>query len=149
MLLLLFEIRNGRYAMPTERIIEIVPLVKMKKIPRTPEYVAGIINYRGEPLPVIDLCLLTENTPCEQRFSTRIILVNYQTKDGRLRQVGLLAERVTETIKINLAEVPSSGILMDEALYVGALASNDDEMVRYFDVQRVVPESVIDMLFQD
>jgi chemotaxis-related protein WspB len=48
MLLLLFEIGNGRYALETSQIIEIVPLVNLKKIPTTPAYVAGLMNYRGD-----------------------------------------------------------------------------------------------------
>ncbi|OGR05079.1 MAG: hypothetical protein A2511_07010 [Deltaproteobacteria bacterium RIFOXYD12_FULL_50_9] len=147
MLLLMFEIRDGRYAMPTNRIVEIVPLVKMKKIPRTPEYVVGMINFRGLPVPVLDLGLLTENIPCAQRFSTRNILVRYQAKNDRQHIIGLIAERVTETVKIDMAALPASGVMMDEALYVGALGSNDDDMVRCFDVQRMVPESIIEMLF--
>jgi chemotaxis-related protein WspB len=58
MLLLLFEIGNGRYALEVNQIIEIVPLVKFKKIPHSPDYVAGLMNYRGKGLPVIDLNLL-------------------------------------------------------------------------------------------
>jgi len=47
MLLLLFEIANGRYALDASQILEIVPLVKLKSIPSTPDYVAGLMNYRG------------------------------------------------------------------------------------------------------
>lgn len=149
MLLLLFEIVDGRYALPVDQIIEIVPMVKMKKIPRAPDYVAGIINYRGTPMPVIDLCSLIEGRPCEQRFSTRIILVHYRLRDDRQCILGLLAERVTETVKTKHKVLPPSGILMDDALYIGITGDSDDEMVRCFDIQVMIPESVVETLCQD
>lgn len=149
MLVLLFEVLDGRYALPTDQVVEIIPVVKMKKVPRAPQCVAGIINYRGTPLPVIDLGILIEGNPCAQRLSTRIILVYYPFRSERKHLLGLIAERVTETVKINHDSLPPSGILMDEELYVGALGDTDEEMVRCFDIQRLVPESIVETLFQD
>ena len=73
MLLLLFEIGDGRYALDVNQIIEIVPLVKFKKIPTTPDYVAGLMNYRGDGAPVIDLCQLIDHETFDDALSTRII----------------------------------------------------------------------------
>ena len=72
-------------------------MVLLRKIQHVPDYVAGVFNYRGSIVPVIDLCHLIQGTPCRLRFSTRIIMVNHTTKDG-MHCLGLMAERVTETL---------------------------------------------------
>jgi chemotaxis-related protein WspB len=76
MLLLLFEIAKGRYALDVTQVIEIVPLVNLKKITTAPAYVAGLMNYRGLGTPVIDLNQLVNGIPYENSLSTRIIITS-------------------------------------------------------------------------
>src|SRR4051812_13861061 len=93
MLLLLLKIGEDRYALPANRMIEVVPLVSLKKVPQALPGVAGIFNYHGQPVPVIDLSELTIGTPSEPRVSTRIILVNYPDAAGQKQILGLMAEQ--------------------------------------------------------
>jgi len=82
MLLLIFKIGADRYALPASQMIEVVPLVNLKKIPQAPPGVAGVFNYHGQPVPVIDLSELATGTPAQARVSTRIMLVNYSNASG-------------------------------------------------------------------
>jgi chemotaxis-related protein WspB len=148
MLLLLFEIGNGRYALETNQIIEIVPLVNLKKIPTTPAYVAGLMNYRGQGIPVVDLCELVDNAPIEDAFSTRIILVNYSIKNSGDRPLGLIANNVTETARTRLSKPPPSGVFMDSALYNGEETQGITDMIQWFDLKRMLPEEKISLLFE-
>lgn len=149
MLLLLFEIGDGRYALTSDQIVEVVPLVKTKKIPMAPNYVAGLMNYRGQPVPVIDLGRFIADAPCEIRFSTRIILVNYQTRASETNQtLGLIAQQVTETVKTDLSQIPASGVLMDKKLYPEEFISDSEKMVQWFDLKKIMPADDIDILFQ-
>jgi len=149
MLLLLFEIGEGRYAMGIDEIVEIVPFVKLKKIPMAQNYVAGLMNYRGNPIPVVDLNKLIEGTPSEPRLSTRIIIIRYFWNDEEGESLlGLIAHQITETIKTELKSIPTSGVLMDEALYRDRIESDDEGMVQWFDVKRMLPAGEISMLFQ-
>jgi chemotaxis-related protein WspB len=59
MLFLLFQLGKERYALQASRVVEVVPLLELKQLPQAPKGVAGIINYRGRPVPVVDLCALT------------------------------------------------------------------------------------------
>ena len=148
MLLLLFEIGNGRYALDTSLIIEIVPLVKLKKIPTTPEYVAGLMNYRGEGVPVIDLCRLVDRMECENALSTRIIMVKYPVKDD-YKPLALIANNVTETINSTLTKPPPAGVLMDRSLYDGEVTPETSDMIQWFDIKKMLPEQEIKLLFED
>ena len=96
--MLLFHAGDNLYALDTSQVIEVLPMVLLRKIQQVPDYVAGVFNYRGSIVPVIDLCHLIQGTACRSRFSTRIIMVNHTTKDGKVHHLGLMAERVTETL---------------------------------------------------
>src|SRR5688572_13503466 len=76
MLYVLFQLGNDRYALEAQRIVEVVPLLALKKIPLAPTGLAGIFNYRGQPVPALDLCELTFGRPVQERLSTRIIIIN-------------------------------------------------------------------------
>ena len=99
MLLLLFTLGNHRYALEARKVIEVVPLAELKAVPRAPHFVAGILNYRGVPVPVLDLTQMNQASPSRACMSTRIILVNYITDNATPHILGLMAERVTETVK--------------------------------------------------
>lgn len=147
MLLLIFETKEGRYALDTQYVAKIIPLVNLKKIPKSPDYIAGMFNYHGVPVPVVDLCSLTEGGGAELRMSTRIILVHYTSEDDTPRILGLIAEKVTETIKCTKKCQSNSGVLMDEALYSHTTGIDKEEMVQLFDIKRMIPENIISNLF--
>ncbi|MBD2090937.1 chemotaxis protein CheW [Microcoleus sp. FACHB-1515] len=113
MLLLLFRLGENRYAIDTADIAEIVPMVLLTKIPAAPAHIAGVFNYHSSIVPVIDLCQLIRGTACQACYSTRVVIVNSiagaaevePTRKGdrqfATRLLGLMAERVTETLKIS------------------------------------------------
>jgi chemotaxis-related protein WspB len=55
MLFLLFQLGEERYALDTSHVAEVLPLVAITPIPQAPTGVAGLFNYRGAPVPAIDL----------------------------------------------------------------------------------------------
>jgi chemotaxis-related protein WspB len=149
MLLLLFEISNGRYALEINQIIEIVPLVKLKKIPTTPAYVSGLMNYRGEGIPVVDLCQLIESVPFDDALSTRIIIVSYPIQNEEDKPLGLIANNVTETVRTKLSKPPPTGVLMDKSLYEGEVTPETTDMIQWFDIKKMLPTEEINLLFEE
>lgn len=101
MLFLLFRIGRDGYALATEQIIEIIPLVDLKKMRQSPEAVAGTFEYRGRFIPAVDLCTLELDRPAYRRLSTRIIVVRHPADNSAL--IGLIAEGVTETLRLDPA----------------------------------------------
>jgi chemotaxis-related protein WspB len=149
MLLLLFEIGEERYALPTTRVREIIPLVRLKKIPKTADYLAGLINFRGQPVPVVDLCVLIDNRSCEARLSTRIIMMEYPREGDNSKLLGMIAENVTETFKSEFAAPTTSGVLLDKNLYDQGVKTGSDEMIQWFDLKKILPAQEIERLLQD
>ena len=144
MLMLLFKLQEDAYAIDSTKVIEVIPYLNTQKIPMTPNYIPGMANYRGNPIPVIDLGQLINGLPCQQRMSTRIILTSL-TMGGEIKKiVGLLAENVTETIKT------PKGWLLKPSEKGPVFLDNDvtgHPMVRLFQPEQMLPEDLPGLSF--
>jgi len=136
MLILLFYIGDVMYTIKCEKVREIAPMVALKEVPHTPDFFAGYFNYRGDIVPVIDLCLLVQGQPCRMRLSTRIILVDYQTGETS-HTLGLIAERITETVRKPGDIFISPGIRTDHAPYLGGIMMEKKKMIQYIDLDQL------------
>ncbi|QTA87369.1 chemotaxis protein CheW [Desulfonema magnum] len=134
MLILLFYIGNIMYTIKCEKIREIAPMVVLKDIPHTPDFFAGYFNYRGIIVPVIDLCQLVQGRACEMRLSTRIILVDYKGKNDTSHPLGLIAERVTETVRKPEDAFVLPDIRSEQAPYLGGIVMEKKKMIQYIDL---------------
>lgn len=98
MLILPFKIADDNFAVGIDSIKEIIPVVDFNKLPSSPDYVKGLINYRGSVCPVLDVSMLIKNKPSKIFLSTRIIMIDMKNVNCSF---GLLAEQVTETTYID------------------------------------------------
>ncbi len=141
MLMLLFYVENERYAIQTNSVVEIVPLVALKKLQSAPETGVQVFNYRNQIVPVIDLCQLIHGYPCRPLLSTRIILVNQQDKNEVLHLFGLLAERVTETIDKKEADFFDPKMTGDLAPYLEKIITDKQGMIQCVRLDYLLPSS--------
>jgi chemotaxis-related protein WspB len=147
MLFLLFQLGKDRYALEASRVVEVVPLVELKQLPQAPKGVAGILNYRGRPVPVVDLCALTLGHAASELLSTRIIIINYPDARGTHRLLGLIAERATEAVRRDPKDFVDSGVKLAEAPYLGPILMADSAPIQWIYEQRLLPEPVRNLLF--
>jgi chemotaxis-related protein WspB len=148
-LFLLFELGQDRYALDVRQVAEVLPLVDLKQVPQAPPSVAGILNYRGEPVPVIDVSQLMLGRRAQRRLSTRVVLVQYPDADGQPRLLGLIAERATQTVRREETDFVASGVTNERASYLGPVAPDTRGLLQRLDVRTLLPTSVRDMLFQE
>jgi chemotaxis-related protein WspB len=137
MLFLLFQLGKDRYALPASKVVEVLPLVELKRIP----------NHRGRPVPAIDLSELTIGQPAGERLSTRIIMINYPDDQGRNRPLGLIAERVTETIQRETSDFTEPGMRLSDAPYLGPVLMDGKGCIQWLYEQRLLSDRVRDLLF--
>jgi chemotaxis-related protein WspB len=147
MLFLLFQLGDDRYALDTSRVAEVLPLVAITPIPQAPAGVAGLFNYRGAPVPAIDLSRLTLSRPAPARLNTRLVVVHYPDDRGDTHLLGLIAEKVTETVRRDPAEFVASGVTLDRAPYLGPIAADARGLLQWIQVENLLPPSVRDVLF--
>ena len=149
MLFLLFQLGRDRYALEASRVVEVVPLLALKQLPQAPKGVAGVFNYRGQPVPAVDLSALTLGQPASERFSTRIIIVNYPDDSGTNHLLGLIAEHATEMVRKEAKDFVDSGMKLGAAPYLGPILEDGDGAIQWIYEHRVLPEPVRQLLFSE
>jgi chemotaxis-related protein WspB len=146
MLFLVFSLGNDRYAVDATQVVEILPLVNRKSLPGAPPGVAGIIDYRGNPAPLLDLSELVLGTPCRKWMSTRIVMINYLDADPP-RMLGLLAEGATGTIRLDERDFLPAGLTTDDAPYLGPIANSAEASLQRIDLRHLLPGHIRNLLF--
>jgi len=147
MLFVLFQLGQERYALDASHVVEVVPLLALKELPQAPKGVAGIFNYRGRPVPAIDLSQLTLGRKAAERLSTRIIIVNYAGPAGASHLLGLVTERATEMLRRDAKDFVESGIRVAATPYLGPVLMDDKGAIQWIDEHRLLSESVRQLLF--
>jgi chemotaxis-related protein WspB len=160
MLLLTFTAGPNRYGVAAGRVVEVVPKVKLRSVPHAPSSLAGLLAYRGKVIPVVDLCRLLDGAVCQERLSTRILVVN-DAADDRIglnqarsdsqditassrsdRQseptlLGLVAERVTDLHHVRPEQVIPAPMYLSPAPYLDVIIQTDQGIVQLLAVDKI------------
>jgi len=129
MLMLLFFVGEERYACLCDQIVEIIPQVPLRKIVQVQEYVSGVLNYGGVPIPVVDFTQLCTGRPSVPYLSTRVILFRRQQEGRPVQTLGLLAERVTDTIDRDPKDFVNSGFCLREGNFIGGVVHDPQGLI--------------------
>ena len=144
MLFLLFQLGEDRYAIEATAVVEVLPIVQMKAIPQAPTGIAGLINYRGTPVPVVDLCAWALQRPAQRRMSTRLIVVQ---AEGAPRHLALLAEQATDSVRLEPSQFVPSGVTTAEARYLGPVATDaNGKLIQRVELAKLLPSDVREAL---
>ena len=147
MLFVQFEIDGARYVLEASRIAEVLPLVQITRVPEAPRGVAGVFNYRGSPVPVVDLSVLLAGRAAIARFSTRLLLVQCPGERDTTRVLAVIAEHATGTLQRGAADFVASRV-PSGAEYIGPVATDAHGLIHWIDPVRLLPASVHDALCQ-
>ncbi len=134
-LALLFRVAAATYAIPCQKISEVVPLVALHGIPQAPSWLVGAIAHRGSLIPVVDLCQLIGGYACPVRLSSRVVFASCPLTDGKRQMVGLLAERMSEARRLKTTRVDS--VPLNEAAYLGEVLLEGETLIHMLDVDQL------------
>jgi chemotaxis-related protein WspB len=160
MLILTFTAGANRYGVEVAWVVELVPRVELRPIPHAPAFLAGLLGYRGQVVPVIDLGMLLGAVPCQDRLSTRIILVNDAPDDHNRQKedrgerimdsgqsasrqdrdwhlLGLIAEQVSDLDAVQPEQVVPAPMHLPQAPYFSAIAQTDQGIVPLIAVSKL------------
>lgn len=151
MIFLVFEMDGNPFALAANRIHRIIPFVSTRKLPHAPESVAGLLEYRGASVPVLDLSILMGFGPSPVNLSTRTILTHYIDSESSKPHglLGLVAPEAIETIKISPSALTAKGIDIRNAPYLGAIASTEGQFIQTLELDSILPEELKKSLFAD
>jgi len=114
---LTFFLEDEEYGIEILKVQEIIGMMSITPVPRTPSFVRGVINLRGKVLPIIDLRLKFGMPAIVQTEETCIIVVRAQGVE-----MGIVVDKVSEVLDIATEEidpVPSFGATVDTAYILG------------------------------
>lgn len=116
-----FHSGNEIYGIPVVIAKEVIAFDRVYPIPKTPEYIRGVTNLRGDVIPVIDLSSLFYNRISEITLSTSIVLIELKDK-GETVLLGLIIDDVEAVIDLmyeDISMVPEFSAKIDPAYIIG------------------------------
>lgn len=105
--LVIFDLAEETYGVDIGSVREIIRIQEITKVPRTPEFVEGVINLRGKVIPVIALRKRFRFHQAEATKDTRIVVVDIGGTD-----IGVVVDAVTEVLRLSGDAVePPTGVI--------------------------------------
>ncbi len=118
---LTFKLDDEVFAVDIAQVLEVLDYTAITRVPRTPEFMVGVINLRGSVVPVVDLRLKFGMTGTERTVSTCIIITQISA-DNETRVLGVLVDSVEEVIDLRPDDVepaPRIGTRLDTEFIKG------------------------------
>ena len=133
--LILFNLGHGSYGISIENVFEIRKMEDITIVPRAPKFIEGVINLRGNVIPVIDL---------RKRFGMEQIATTKKTKtiivEVKKRQFGLIVDSVAEVVTLANDQIePSlptvSGL---KAEFINGIGKLNDKLIIILEISRII-----------
>ena len=138
---LTFALEEEMYGLQILAVQEIIQLVPITSVPRTPGYVRGVINLRGKVIPVVDLRSKFSMEATEDTSQTCIIVVEIDIRN-QVVTVGIVVDRVAEVLEVapdQVAPPPEFGAAVDTT-FILAMGKVGDKVVMLLDIRRVLAD---------
>jgi purine-binding chemotaxis protein CheW len=136
---LTFALAHEEYGLEILKVREIIGYMEITAVPQTPDYVKGVVNLRGQVIPVVDLRTKFGMETTEVTDQTCIIVVEI-TQSGRKFNTGIVVDRVQEVLDIagqDIEEAPQFGTVTDTDFILG-MAKIGDSVKILLDIDRVL-----------
>jgi purine-binding chemotaxis protein CheW len=135
---LTFKLDGEVFALDVATVREVLDFTTVTKIPRTPEFMRGVINLRGSVVPVVDLRLAFGMTATEKTVNTCIVVVEV-CLDGETNIMGALADSVEEVIDLEPDQIqpaPKLGTSI-KADFIRGMGKRDSQFLMILDIDCV------------
>lgn len=130
-----FNIGTEEFGVDILKVQEINRMVKITRVPQTPDYVEGVINLRGKVIPIIDLRKRFGLEVKEYDKNTRIVVVDIV---GNI--MGMVVDSVSEVLRIpkNTIEPPPQIVTGINTEYINGVAKLEDRLLIFLDLSKVI-----------
>jgi purine-binding chemotaxis protein CheW len=135
---LTFRLGNEIFATDVAKVREVLDLTTITAIPRTPEFMSGVINLRGSVVPVVDLRLCFEMSKTESTRNTCIVVVEVLL-DNEPTVIGALADSVEEVIDFEPEQIQPAPRIGTQIRtdFIRGMGKRDAQFVMILDIDRV------------
>jgi purine-binding chemotaxis protein CheW len=126
------------FALDISKVREVLDFTTVTKVPRTPEFMRGVINLRGSVVPVVDLRLKFGMSRTEKTVNTCVIIVEV-TVEGETTVLGALADSVQEVIELgpnHIEPAPKIGTKLNTD-FIRGMGKQDERFIIILDIDKV------------
>nr|WP_066507372.1 chemotaxis protein CheW [Abyssisolibacter fermentans] len=130
-----FKIGEQNYAIDIFKVKIIERISDFTRVPNAPNYIKGIINLRGDVVPVMDLRVRFGMESKIDKENSRIIIIKYEEL-----VVGLIVDSSSEVINLDLNEIDNPPNVGDfkQYDYINGIGKKDERMIMILDVKKVL-----------
>lgn len=135
--LVVFNLSGETYGVDISTVREIIRMQAITEVPRTPDFVEGVINLRGRVIPVIDLHKRFDLPLVEETSNTRIMVVEVENVT-----VGMIVDSVSEVLRISKDNIdpPPPVISGVDSAYLRGVGKLEDRLIILLDLNQVLHE---------
>lgn len=132
--LVIFKLGNEEYGIDISKVNEISQFKESNKIPNSPDFISGIINLRGDIIPMIDL-KIKFNICTGSKTDRRVIVTNIKEK-----KVGFVVDEASEVLSImeNDIDPPPELISREERQYITGIGKLKDRIIIILDLEKIL-----------
>jgi purine-binding chemotaxis protein CheW len=135
---LTFKLEEEVFALDIGKVREVLDFTSITKVPRTPEFMRGVINLRGSVVPVVDLRLKFGMSKTEKTVNTCIIIVEV-TVDEETTVLGALADSVQEVLDLepgHIEPAPKIGTRLNTE-FIKGMGKRDNRFIIILDIDKI------------
>ncbi len=130
-----FYIGEDEYAIYINKVREIHPMTDIRKVPKSPPFVEGVINVRGQIVPIIDLRKRFDMEANEHRQSAKILIVELAKN-----LVGMIVDNVSEVMRFYLDEIEKTPPMFSsniDSQYIQGVANMNEKLIILLDIEKL------------
>ncbi|MEO5334708.1 MAG: chemotaxis protein CheW [Magnetococcus sp. YQC-5] len=144
---LTFHLDKEVFAIDISKIKEVLEFTTLTKIPRTPDFMCGVINLRGSVVPVVDLRLKFGMPKSEKTVNTCIIIIDVTQEDGT-SVIGAMADSVKEVMELDPSQIEpppkiGTGLRTD---FIRGMGKQHDHFVILLDTDKIFSTAELNLL---
>ena len=130
-----FRLGNEEYGVDISQVQEIIRMVEITHVPRAPRFMEGVINLRGQLIPIIDLRTRFSMPRADQTKSTRIVVTEIGSK-----RVGIVVDSVSEVLNIPIEHVEDAPDMIAGVgtEYIQGVGKVNDRLIILLDLTMVM-----------
>ena len=135
---LTFKLDEEVFAIDVAQVREVLDLTPITKVPRSPEFMRGVINVRGSVVPVVDLRLKFGMSETETTLDTRIVVMEVSL-DSEITILGAIADSVHEVLELDpehIERAPRIGSRW-RTEFIKGIGKRDEQFIIILDIDRI------------
>ncbi|MBS4535200.1 purine-binding chemotaxis protein CheW [Clostridium sp. D2Q-14] len=132
-----FKLDNEEYGIDIMNVKEIGTYQEPMKVPNCPDFIEGIVNYRGDVIPIVNLKKRFKLNELNIDKNTRLVIININDK-----QVGFVVDEASQTIMFNEEDIENTPNIITsvDSEYITGVGKKEDRLILLINLEKVLTE---------